>query len=118
MINIPIKRGLTYPLGLANGGLELSEDVALKRDAVISVLQTRPYERVMRPTYGTPDYVFEAPPSAEVVASQVQLALENQVTGCTFAVEAQAADTGDFTLTVQYSVNQIEQPVIQYRLSN
>ena len=118
MFNIPAKRGLSYPLTLSNGGLWLSEDDQLKRDAVISVLQTRPYERVMRPSYGTPDYVFDAPPSAAVVASQIQMALDNQVTGCTFAVEAEAADTGDFTLTIQYQVNGVEQPLIQYRLNS
>jgi phage baseplate assembly protein W len=118
MFNIPAKRGLAYPLTLSNGGLWLSEDAELKRDAVISVLQTRPYERVMRPAYGTPDYVFEAPPSAAVVASQIQMALDNQVTGCTFAVEAEAADSGDFTLSIQYQVNGVEQPLIQYRLAS
>lgn len=115
-MNTIAKRGLRYPVALANGGLALSEDGDLKRDAIISVLQTRPYERVMRPDYGTPDYVFDAPPSAAVIASQIQLALENQVTGVEFAVEAEATEAGDLLLSVPYAIQGVEQPPIQYRL--
>jgi hypothetical protein len=46
------------------------------------------------------------------------MALDNQVTGCTFAVEAEAADSGDFTLSIQHQVNGVEQPLIQYRLAS
>ena len=112
----PTKRGLAYPLALVNGGLALATDAELKRGEVISVLQTRPFERVMRPTYGTPDYVFDSVPVPAAVAGQIQSALENQVDGVTFALEGDIDEAGDYGLTVAYAVNGIEQPVIQYVL--
>lgn len=112
----PIKRGLAYPLALINGGLGVATDLDLKRQEIISVLETRPYERVMQPEYGTPDYVFTAPPSAGVVANQVQIALEQQVENVVFRVAGEASDGGDFALTIGWEISAQEQPPIQFLL--
>ena len=113
---IPTKRGLAYPLAIIDGGVATTTDIDLKRQEIISVLETRPYERVMQPLYGTPDYIFTAPPSAGVVANQVQIALEDQVQNVAFAVTAEASESGDYQLSVNWQINGQEQVPIQYVL--
>ena len=46
----PRIQGLTYPLTLSNGGLAVSADVDLVREHVLSVVETRWYERVSQST--------------------------------------------------------------------
>ena len=58
------KRGLTYPLQIVNGRLAVSTDLALVEEQIVSVLETRPFERVMRSDYG-----FDPKISAELLLS-------------------------------------------------
>jgi hypothetical protein len=116
-MSTPTRRGYAYPLAIDNGGLALAEDDALTRNEVISVLQTRPFERVMRPEYGTPDYIFDAVGPAAAVSGQVQVALETQVEGAEFAVNGEVDDLGEFRLIVAYEISGQPQPVVQFRLT-
>ena len=68
-------RSFTYPFALENGGLKLSEDYDVIRQRILQILETRPWERVMQPLYGTPDFVFNAYPSVAIVVERVQISL-------------------------------------------
>ncbi len=52
-------RGLTYPLQTVRGNLALANDMALIEQQIISVIETRPFERVMRASYGWDPKIFD-----------------------------------------------------------
>lgn len=113
----PIKRGYSYPLRVEGGNLALSEDYDLIREFIFSVLETRWFERVMRPSYGTPDYVFEAIRDPSAISEQVLQALETQVIGVSsWRVFGEADESGVFRLTVEYGIGALPQPPIKYSL--
>ncbi|HEY9735485.1 MAG TPA: hypothetical protein V6D06_04355 [Trichocoleus sp.] len=110
-------RGLSYPLTLQNGGLQTSTDLSLILQAIYSVLETRPYERIMRPRYGTSDLAFVAHPSPAVIAERTRQALELQIAGVSFTTTGSIDENGAYTLTVDWAVNEIQQPPIRYALT-
>lgn len=68
-------RSITYPLSLSNGGsLSLSSDADTVKEQIISVLETRPGERIMQPLYGVRDRVLSALAPSVVVSD-----LENTI---------------------------------------
>lgn len=53
--------GLKYPLEIVNGGLRVSKDYpSLVLSAILSSVNTRTEERVMRPEYGREDEEFQS----------------------------------------------------------
>jgi len=111
-----VRRGLAYPLQIEAGGLKLSEDEQLYRESIRSILETRLWERVMLPLYGTPDYVFDAAQGAGVVAQQIQIALETQIPGPSFSVTGELSDEGDVSLNIDWAIDEVPRPTIQYLL--
>ena len=115
----PKIRGLTYPLSIKNGGLATSVDFDLVREHVLSVVETRWYERVMRANYGTEDFIFEVLKPA-LINSQFQSAIENNVP----EVEAvnvngdwTRSDSGLYRIIITYYVNGVLQPPLSFTLS-
>jgi hypothetical protein len=111
-------QGFTYPLTLVNGGLGLSSDFELIRQQIMSVLETRPYERIMRPNYGTPDLVFDVAADVALIVERTRIALETQIPDVAFAIAGNIADDGVCNLSIGWSLNDIAQPPIQYRLTD
>jgi hypothetical protein len=111
-----INRGLSYPLALSDGGLSVSTDLDLIRQAICSVLETRPFERIMRPRYGLSDLTFEAHPNPSIIAERVRQALEVQIADVDFVVTGTIEESGAYTLSVQWAVDELPQPPIEYRL--
>ncbi|NDC40618.1 MAG: hypothetical protein EBZ77_03565 [Chitinophagia bacterium] len=111
-----ILRDLAYPLKIVDGGLATATDTDVVRDSILSVLETRPFERIMRPQYGTSNLAFEAHPNPSVVAERIRQALELQITDATFEVLGQVNEDGSYLVTITWSTQAIEQPPIQYRL--
>ena len=71
-------RGLTYPLTLKNGNLGTTQDLSLVEEHIISVLETRPYERVMRGGYGFDPMIFHTlEPNA--INARIHQAVTSQV---------------------------------------
>jgi phage baseplate assembly protein W len=69
-----------YPIQVSNGKIVLSTDTDIERDAIFSVLETRKYERVMRPlSYGTKSYIFESVSAASIIPARVEVALRQQI---------------------------------------
>ena len=109
-------RSLTYPLTVVNGTLGVATDFDVIKQNIFSVLETRPGERVMQYTYGTPDFVFDAATSASVVAERVRISLESQIPEAGFEVYGDVNEDGTVSLTVEWSIGDIPQPPINYRL--
>jgi Baseplate wedge protein gp25 len=105
-------RTLAYPLTVKNGSLVVSEDFDTIRDAIFSVLETRPGERIMRPKFGSPDFVFDAVQHPSAVLSRIQVALEEQIPDAEFTVSGNINDAGDFSVRITWSAEQVPQPPI------
>ena len=115
----PKIRGLTYPLTIKNGGLATSVDFDLVREHVLSVVETRWYERVMRANYGTEDFIFEVLKPA-LINSQMQSAIENNVPEIE-AVNVNGdwtrSDSGLYRIIISYYVDGVLQPPLSFTLS-
>jgi len=113
------KRGLTYPLQITNGRLSLSEDLALVEDQIVSVLETRPFERVMRSDYGFDPKIFSTlEPNA--INARIAAAVEAQVPPVTnLEVEGGVStiDTGLYQVVLKYSVNGVPAPPLSLTLN-
>lgn len=115
----PKIRGLTYPLALSNGGLSLSSDFDLVSQHVLSVVETRWYERVMRANYGTDDYIFQVLKPA-VINSQFQLAIEQnvpEVEAVNVVGEWASSDSGLYRIIITYYIDGVPQPPLSFTLS-
>lgn len=113
------KRGLTYPLQIVNGKLGLSEDLALVEDQIVSVLETRPGERVMRADYGFDPKIFSTlEPNA--INARILFAIEQQVPDVT-NVEVDGgvstADNGVYLAVIKYSVDGVPVPPLTLSLN-
>ena len=105
-------RGLTYPLKITNGRLSLSEDLDLVSQSIMSVLETRPFERVLRANYGFDPGIFDTlEPNAinariwQAVTDAVPEITDLQVEG-----SLAGADDGAYFVTLRYSINNVPQP--------
>ncbi|MDF5718219.1 MAG: hypothetical protein PUP93_31215 [Rhizonema sp. NSF051] len=96
---------LQYPLGASQGRLLLSQESNIEKDAIFSVLETRPHERIMRPlSYGTEDYIFESITSQSLIPIRVQSALRNQIANLgSVQVTGAVSDSGVQTLDIEWS---------------
>ena len=113
----PTKRGFSYPLSIEDGGLRLSTDYDLVKEAIFSVIETRLLERIMRPNLGMPEYIFTAVYDKTIIAEQIRQALQTQVAEVEdWDISGKANDTGVFELTINYVINRIPQPAIKYQL--
>lgn len=115
----PKIRGLTYPLTISKGGLGTSVDFDLISQHVLSVVETRWYERVMRADYGTDDFIFEVLKPA-LINSQFQYAIEKNVTeveAVTVNGDWTQSDSGLYRMIITYYVNGVLQPPLSFTLS-
>jgi len=115
----PRIQGISYPLQIKNGTLATSRDLDLVTEHVISVVQTRWYERVMRANYGTDDYIFEVlnPP---LINAQIQKAVQENVPELDAVVvngDWVAGDAGFYRLIITYYIDGAPQPPLSFTLS-
>ena len=116
---MPIKRGLRYPIQLINGGLAVSTDFDLIKEAIFSVLETRLGERIMRvASYGTPSYIFETIQDPNVICEQIRISLATQIPEVeSFNVTGAINEDGVMNVRIEWTADSIDQPPIQYRLA-
>lgn len=111
-------RGLSYPLEVVNGRLRLSEDSDLVAERIYSVLETRPYERVMRADYGLQDRTFETMDPLAINA-KITAAITEQVGGINdLRVEGswQKGDSGQYGVRITYKIGGVPQPPLSLSL--
>lgn len=115
-----IRRGFTYPMATdGNGSLALStdDDYALVYEAIYSVLETRPKERIMRNRYGTPDYSFSVVADASFIPSRIRFSLTEQVADPdSFDVQGAYSEDGLMSIAVTPTINSVEQPPVRFTL--
>lgn len=95
-----------YPIQLdEKGRIKLDYDVECDSSAIFSTIETRPGERVERPLYGTPDFVFEGLTDAVSIPSRIEAALTDQIsTVQKFEVTGAVADAGILDVAIAYFV--------------
>ena len=117
----PSIRGITYPLTVDNGNLATSTDYALITQQIRSVIETRYYERVMRAEYGIGDYVLEILDPG-LINSAIQYSILQNVQGLSdLSVTGNWRSDGDnglYRIFIQYEVNGILQPPLNFTLAN
>jgi hypothetical protein len=85
-------RSITYPLSIENGTLKFSEGSRVGIEQIRSVLETRPTERIERPAYGTPSFVFTSLRDSYIVGARIEAALVEQTNLPDINVEAEYVD--------------------------
>ena len=117
----PSIRGISYPLRVDNGNLATSTDYALITQQIRSVVETRYYERVMRAEYGIGDYVLEILDPG-LINSAIQYSILQNVQGLSdLSVTGNWQSDGDnglYRIFIQYEVNGILQPPLNFTLAN
>lgn len=101
-----ILTGLAYPLEVdeATGNLKTQSDAELIADHILSWLETEPLERVMRPDYGTPGYLFTTQQNWGAIAAAVEQRLRANIPQATFTVEGSLTDEGEAQLDVYWAI--------------
>ena len=117
----PTIRGITYPLTVSEGNLATSVDYDLVSQQIRSVIETRYYERVMRADYGIGDYVLEILDPTQI-NSAIQTSIYENVNGLTgLSVVGDWITDGDnglYTIYIEYEVNGVPQPPLNFTLAN
>jgi hypothetical protein len=117
----PTIRGITYPLTVSGGNLATSVDYDLVSQQIRSVIETRYYERVMRADYGIGDYVLEILDPTQI-NSAIQTSIYENVNGLTgLSVVGDWITDGDnglYTIYIEYEVNGVPQPPLNFTLAN
>lgn len=117
----PSTRGISYPLRAANGNLATSTDYELVTQQIRSVIETRYFERVMRAEYGIGDYVLEILDPGQI-NSAIQYSILQNVAGLSdLSVTGDwrsAGDDGLYRVFIQYAVNGVPQPPLNFALAN
>ena len=112
-------RGLMYPLNVRNGRLSLSEDLERIQENIIEVLETRPFERVMRADYGFDSEIFSTlEPNA--INARIWMAVTDQVPEVTdLQVDGTVADSenGLYAVKLRFSVNGVPAPPLSLTLN-
>ena len=100
-------RGLSYPLEVKDGKLVAVEDFSIIEQNMISVLETRPFERVMRSSYGFDPKIFDTlEPNA--INARINKAISENVLNATDVVvlgNVSTVEEGMYQVTIKYRVN-------------
>ena len=112
-------RGLQYPLEVSDGQLVVSENLKLVEQNIIEVLETRPFERVMRNTYGFDPGIFDTmEPNA--INARIHRAVIEQVDGVSdLVVQGQVSskhESGTYQVTLKYKVRGVPAPPLNLAL--
>jgi hypothetical protein len=117
----PSIRGITYPLTVDKGNLATSVDYALTTQQIRSVVETRYFERVMRAEYGIGDYVLEILDPG-LINSAIQYSILQNVSGLSdLSVTGDwktQGDDGVYRVFIEYSINGVPQPPLNFALAN
>ena len=114
-------RGIRYPLAVDNGNLAVSTDFDLITQQIRSVLETRYFERVMIADYGIGDFVLEVLDPG-LINSSIQNSILQNVEGLTaLSVTGDwrtAGEDGLYNVYIQYDINGVPQPPLNFTLAN
>ena len=115
-----VVRGLAYPLQLdSSGRLLLAEDVGVVEQNIISVLETRPFERVMRADYGFDPGIFDTmePTAINARIWKAVTTFVPAVTDLTVQGGVASGDNGVYNVILTYQVNGEQAPPLSLSLN-
>lgn len=105
-------QGVSYPPTIVNGTLALSQNEDLLAEAILSVLETRPTERIERPEYGSPDFVFESISTPLSIFGRMEAAIVDQVEGITnVTVDGTESEAGVVDAAIRYDIDQTQKEI-------
>jgi hypothetical protein len=113
-------RGLTYPLSVKNGQLSVSRDAKLVEEHVLSVLETRPFERVLRADYGLKDQIFNTINPQDINSLIILSIQENVPEVKDLEISGnweRRADEGIYNIKLSYKINSVPQPPLNLSLN-
>lgn len=115
----PRVRGVSFPLQVTGDGkLKTSDDLDLVRDHIFHVLYTENRERVMRPAFGLPDYIFDSLSDFSVVYSAVRSVLKTQVRGVDdFNVTGRFYAPATLQLKIEWEVSGYPQEPLGFKIA-
>ena len=96
----------------------MSTDFDLVREHIVSVILTRPFERVMRLDYGMPDQVFRVI-QPEIIDAKIAAAIEREVTeieDLRVQGEWYAGEDGLYNVNIYYTLDGVPQPTLELSL--
>lgn len=112
-------RGLQYPLEVKNGQLVTTTNLDIVEQNIVEVLETRPFERVMRNTYGFDPKIFNTLEPNSINA-RIHRAIVTQVPAVSeLVVEGQPdtrGETGTYQVTLKYKVQGVSAPPLSLSL--
>lgn len=97
---------LFYPFKVSNGRLVVSQGLLELKQQIIYLLRTRVGERVMRQSFGLPDYIFEASTRTSIEQEISQQILRFFPKVSEVVIEARRDDSGLLALTLNISVGE------------
>lgn len=115
-----VLRGLSYPLQVINGQLSLSRDAKLIEEHILSVLETKPFERVLRADYGLKDQIFNTIDPQQINSFIILSISENVPEVKDLEISGnweRKAEEGVYNISLNYKVNNIPQPSLNLSLN-
>lgn len=109
---------LSYPFKAENGKLVLATGLLELKHQVIYLLRTRIGERVLRQSFGLPDYLFEASTRTNIESEITQQILKFFPLVSEVITEASRDDSGNLRLTLSLTVNEENIPPFVVVLEN
>jgi len=117
---VAVVRGFAYPLQLNDKGqVILAQDISAVEQNIISVLETRPFERVMRADYGFDPATLDTLEPTAINAS-IWLAVTTYcpaVTDLTVDGGISNGDNGIYNAQLKYTVNGTQAPPLNLSLN-
>lgn len=113
------RRGVSYPLADDGaGGLKLSEDIDLIPEYIVSVVETRPGERILRQNYGTQDLLFLPVTFGGYIASLLNQSVRAQVLEPdTIEVSDRVNSDQSVDVEIGYLLKNIPQAPLRFKLT-
>lgn len=104
-------KSFTFPLSIVDGDLAVDESPEeIIESEILSILQTRPFERVFRQNYGTPNFLLKKL-DVNYLLIEINAALELSLTSLGFAQVSVEVDSeitqlqlGQINLVISYTV--------------
>jgi len=105
-------KGIKFPLTISNGRLTVVEDAELYKGHILSWLQTFPRERVMRPSYGMQDYLFETTNDLSLIITNIKSGLNKYVPEVDLDVQGFINDQGQIEINIYWTYEDVEQSTL------